>query len=216
MTSPFTKEYAAEQLRRSRHPLRRLIKWFYIRNILKEVIGPGIDFGCGAGQLLARLPQGSTGVEINRFLVDQLSESGLDVCLYNPDADQYLLSDLPMNQYQTCVISHVLEHLAEAARTTKNLFRACHRLGIKRIILVLPGLKGYQSDPTHKTFIDSQYLHAHGLLCCEGYKLLKLSYFPVNLESVGNSIRSTLCHHLRQKISSCLILAVAMAPICTQ
>jgi 2-polyprenyl-3-methyl-5-hydroxy-6-metoxy-1,4-benzoquinol methylase len=185
MTSPFTKEYAAEQLRRSRHPLRRLIKGFYIRNILKEVIGPGIDFGCGAGQLLALLPQGSIGVEVNPFLVDQLAESGLEVCLYNPGADQYLLSDFPVNQYHTCVISHVLEHLTEAVQTIKTLFHACHRLGIKRIILVLPGLKGYHSDPTHKTFIDSQYLHAHGLLCCEGYKLLKLSYFPVNLESVG-------------------------------
>ena len=48
----FGSAYAAEQLRRSRHPLRRLIKKFYLDRVLGEVGDrPTIDFGCGAGQL---------------------------------------------------------------------------------------------------------------------------------------------------------------------
>jgi hypothetical protein len=60
-TAEFDKNYAAEQLRRRRHPLRRLVKRHYLNNILSEVRGPTIDFGCGAGQLLARFPPARWG-----------------------------------------------------------------------------------------------------------------------------------------------------------
>ena len=65
----FGSAYAVEQLRRSRHPLRRLIKKFYLDRVLRELRGPTIDFGCGAGQLLARLPADSVGLEVNPPLV---------------------------------------------------------------------------------------------------------------------------------------------------
>ena len=38
-TEQFDKDYAAEQLRRSRHPLRKIIKRFYLDNILRDVRG---------------------------------------------------------------------------------------------------------------------------------------------------------------------------------
>ena len=37
----FDRFYAAEQLRRSRHPLRRFVKGFYLRNILRDVAATG-------------------------------------------------------------------------------------------------------------------------------------------------------------------------------
>ena len=46
----FDRHYAAEQVRRSRHPLRRIVKGFYLREVLRDVVGPSIDFGCGASQ----------------------------------------------------------------------------------------------------------------------------------------------------------------------
>ena len=71
--SEFGSAYANEQLRRSRHPLRRLIKKFYLDRVLRELRGPTIDFGCGAGQLLARLPADSVGLEVNPHLVQASS-----------------------------------------------------------------------------------------------------------------------------------------------
>ncbi|MEI6207922.1 MAG: methionine biosynthesis protein MetW [Desulfuromonadales bacterium] len=189
MPPEFTREYAEEQLRRSRNPFRRFIKGFYIRNILKDVTGPCIDFACGAGQLLARLPHGSAGVEINPFLIDELTGMGLDVKRYDPEADRYSLSEFPENHYSTCVMSHVLEHFANAAHIAKTLLKSCRRLGIGRIILVLPGWKGYQSDSTHKSFIDRHYLRDQGVLSCEGYQLTRLRYYPVNRESVGRYVK---------------------------
>ena len=47
----FDRSYAAERLRRSRHPLRRLINSFYLRNVLADVRGATIDFGYGGCRL---------------------------------------------------------------------------------------------------------------------------------------------------------------------
>lgn len=185
MTTEYSQGYAIEQIRRSRHPLRRMIKSFYLRNILKNVIGPSIDFACGAGQLLARLPQGSVGVEVNPFLIDELTGRGLSVIHYEPDVDRFSLTNFPENYYSTFIMAHFLEHFSDAAQLLKTLLRSCRRLGVKRIILVLPGLKGFSSDPTHKTFIDHHYLKEQGLFFCEGYKLKELKYFPLDNELFG-------------------------------
>jgi hypothetical protein len=185
VTAEFSKDYAAEQIRRSRHPFRRLIKGFYIRNILQDVFGPSIDFACGAGQLLARLPSGSVGVEVNPFLIEELTGMGLNVIHYDTENDRFSLKEFPVDHYSTFIMAHVLEHFTDAAQVLRTLLGSCRRIGIQCIIIVLPGWKGYMSDHTHKTFVDSHYLQVHGLLCCEGYRLRKLRYFPVNNEYLG-------------------------------
>lgn len=184
--SEFGSDYAQEQLRRSRHPLRRIIKHFYINNILQDVEGPSIDFGCGAGQLLARLPAGSLGLEVNPFLVEALQKNGLNVQLYNPEQDQFSLADLAVGSYRTFVMAHVLEHLPDAARHWRTLLTSCRRLGIHRAILILPGAKGFRSDPTHRTFVDHSYLEREGLLRHQGYAVTRTQYFPLNLAAIGN------------------------------
>jgi SAM-dependent methyltransferase len=165
--------------------LRRLIKGFYLRNILRDVAGASIDFGCGAGQLLARLPAGSIGLEINPFLVQALQRNGLNVMHYDAEGDRFLLAGLSENRYSTFIMTHVLEHFAEAALVLRTLLRSCRRLGIRRFILVVPGWKGYLSDHTHKTFVDRPYLEREGLLSCEGFMLKQARYFPIGHQAVG-------------------------------
>lgn len=185
MTSGFNRDYATEQLRRSRHPLRRLIKGFYVRNVLRDVTGATIDFGCGAGQLLACLPAGSIGLDINPFLVESLRMKGLNVIHYDAELDRFLLAALSENLYSTFIMAHVLEHFADAAVILRTLLSSCRRLAVQRFILVLPGWKGYRSDDTHRTFVDRRYLQREGLLSCEGYALTHIRYFPIDHEAVG-------------------------------
>jgi len=185
VTSGFNRDYATEQLRRSRHPLRRLIKGFYVRNVLRDVTGASIDFGCGAGQLLACLPAGSIGLDINPFLVESLRMKGLNVIHYDAELDRFLLAALSENRYSTFIMAHVLEHFADAAVILRTLLSSCRRLAVQRFILVLPGWKGYRSDDTHRTFVDRRYLQREGLLSCEGYALTHIRYFPIDHEAVG-------------------------------
>ncbi|MEH6814116.1 MAG: class I SAM-dependent methyltransferase [Motiliproteus sp.] len=177
--------YADRQLRRSRHPLRKIVKKFYLENVLTDVRGPAIDFGCGAGQILARLPQGSLGLEVNPRLVDALREQGLNAQCYDPEQDQLSFSELPVGKYQTFIMSHVLEHFDNAAVGLRTVLKSCKRLGVTRVILVLPGEKGFTFDNTHRTFVNREYVFKHRLVDCEGFSVSHMSYFPLNVEAVG-------------------------------
>ena len=70
----------------NRGALKAFIRKYYLRNVLKHVLGKAIDFGCGAGTLLSRLPPGSAGFEINEACVDYCSGKGLRVSRYDPAA----------------------------------------------------------------------------------------------------------------------------------
>ncbi|MBT9566873.1 MAG: methyltransferase domain-containing protein [Thiobacillus sp.] len=184
-THDYDATYAQRQLIRSRNPLRRLVKGFYLRDLCREVRGPAIDFGCGAGQLLARLPAGSLGLEVNATLVDTLRSRGLNVQLYEPELDQLRFSDLPSGQFETFIMSHVLEHFDHAAVRLRQILYACGRLNISRVIVVVPGAKGYAFDSTHRSFVTAAYLQRHRLLESEGYAVSTMRYYPINLEVVG-------------------------------
>jgi hypothetical protein len=125
------------------------------------------------------------GLEINPHLVAALRQVGLNVLEYKHDVDQLSLRDIPVGQYRTLVMAHVLEHFSDAAGHLRKLLASCRRVGIERVILIVPGAKGFRSDPTHKTFIDRRYVDDHGLRSCEGYVVAHTSYFPLNVEEMG-------------------------------
>lgn len=177
--------YAVEQLRRCFHPLRRLVKEFYLRNVLRDVRGPTLDFGCGSGQLLERLPTGSEGLEVNPYLIEGLRGVGLKVRRVSGEEPDFELQGLAVGQFRTLVLAHVLEHLPDPAKALRMLLAASLRLGIERVIVVVPGAKGYASDYTHMTFIDRAYIENHQLLNCEGFSCSSLSYFPGAWEWLG-------------------------------
>lgn len=184
-TVEFDQGYAAEQMRRSHHPLRRVIKGFYLRQILRDVHGPCIDFGCGAGQLLTNLPAGSVGLEVNPFLIASLRERGLSVVEAHAELQDFELRSFENGLFRTLVIAHVLEHLPDPAAAIKVLLAACKRIGIEKVIVVVPGAVGYASDHTHKTFICKKWIDMHIPTELEGFKKGEPSYFPGNWEWIG-------------------------------
>lgn len=147
--------------------------------------GKTIDFGCGAGQLLARLPEGSIGLEVDPHLVGALREMGLNAQRYDTN-DDFSFIDIAPGHYKTFVMAHVLEHFDDADKVLRRILNSCYRIGIERAIFVVPGSKGYRSDNTHKTFINRHYLSQHGLGNCEGYAIRDTRYFPVDTESAGD------------------------------
>ena len=119
----FDKEYAKEQIRRSQHAIRRMIKYFFLNSILKEIDGPSIDIGCGAGQLLQRLPTGSIGFEINPYLVNEMKISGLNIALAKPTIDETLIDYIEPDYYSCLVMSHILEHFSHADQILRNILK---------------------------------------------------------------------------------------------
>ncbi|WP_028605624.1 class I SAM-dependent methyltransferase [Ottowia thiooxydans] len=179
-------DYAAWQVDRSNSFVRRLIKGFYIRKVLSEIDGPTIDFGCGAGQILRKLPKQSVGLEVNKSLVELHRQRGLDVRFYDAFADDFSFSLLTPGFYKTLVISHVLEHFENADEILRRLCKGALLLGLNKIVIVVPGKVGYESDATHRTYIDAGWVDRHNLRRVESYAIEKLNYFPVNQPSFGD------------------------------
>ena len=176
--SDFDGHYAAQQLRRSRDPLRRFVKGFYLRDLLKDVRGPTIDFGCGAGQLLMCLPAGSEGLEVNSHLIEVLRAQGLTVHRAQADMHDFELLPFAAGTFDSLVIAHVLEHIPDAASALRTLLAACRRIGITTVVVVVPGVKGFARDHTHKTFIDRAWVQAHISTQMEGFLCPEPRYFP--------------------------------------
>ena len=120
---PFDHRYAEVQLARSRSPWRRFLKRFYLQQILADVRGPAIDFGCGAGQLLERLPPGSIGLEVNPYLVHALTARGLRVQRYDPSHDGLSFAGLESEHFCTFIMAHGLEHFEDAAEGLTAFFQ---------------------------------------------------------------------------------------------
>jgi hypothetical protein len=183
-TPVFDHNYTEYQLNRG--SFRQYVRQFYITHAEKLCQGPTLDFGCGVGDLLSLLPAGSLGLEINATTVEHCQKRGLSVELYDPTSDNYQLLQVPKNQYTTFMMSHVLEHLENADAVLKQLGASCHRLGIKKMILKVPGKKGYKSDDTHRTFVTKAWLKKHSLMSFDGWKCTKNFHFPFNVRAVGN------------------------------
>ncbi|CCH56887.1 hypothetical protein BN8_06277 [Fibrisoma limi BUZ 3] len=175
----YAEEYTAYQLQRS--GFRRWVRNnLYFKNILQFVTGPTIDFGCGVGELLELLPTGSVGLEVNESAVRYCQSRGLDVHLYDPEADGYRLGGLPVGQFKSLVMAHVLEHLTDSDEVIKKLLSTGQRLGLERLVFVVPGVKGFKHDTTHQTFLDPAYFKKFSLLNTNGYRVIHQAYFPIN------------------------------------
>jgi SAM-dependent methyltransferase len=182
--------YTAYQLR-PRGRLRQFVRNLYLARTLRVLKGRTIDFGCGAGELLQKMSPGSIGLEINPVLVEYCRDRGMDVRLYNPKNDGYKLVDFIPGVYTSLVLSHVLEHLDYPAESLRSLLQAARRLGLRRVVVIVPGKMGFISDPTHKRHIDAVFLKTEGLLSVFGYQAVSQDYFPGNMLFLGN----ILTHH---------------------
>ncbi|GMU46712.1 MAG: hypothetical protein AMXMBFR26_14940 [Porticoccaceae bacterium] len=178
--------YASIQIRRSRNPLRRLVRAYYLRDIVRYVEGPAIDVGCGAGDLLALLPVGSLGLEVNPAAVAYGQSIGLNVELYDPEADRYRFDMIPRGRYRTILFTHVLEHLDEPGRALKTVFESASRTGIRRIVITVPCQRGFRFDSTHRTYVDETYLRQQGLLCRQDFVPVVMCWFPINWRWLGS------------------------------
>lgn len=177
--------YAQKQIKRSKNPLRKWIRSYYLKDIASYVQGPALDVGCGSGDLLRFLPPGSLGLEINPVAVDYCRKTGLNVELYDPNTDNYKFNTIKTNVYKNILFNHVLEHLENPNEILKFVFESAKRLGIQRIILTLPCERGFKYDPTHQTFVDENYLKQHELFSHEHFELKSMKRFPLNSRAFG-------------------------------
>lgn len=185
MSSEFDSSYTQYQLDRS--PFRKAVRQIYLNRAASLVRGPTLDFGCGVGELLQRLPAGSKGLEYNTATVEHCRRQGLDVEAYDGFVDEWSLSILQGDaRYESMVVSHVLEHLENPIDIFKKLLQAASRLGVERVLVIVPGASGFKIDPTHLTFVDRTMLTDKSIPGDTGFRCVHESYFPGNIRVIGD------------------------------
>jgi len=182
----YDRRYTDYQSRRS--ALRKWIRGFYLRSAARLVHGPTIDFGCGVGEFLRELPAGSVGLELNEATVAHCQAQGLDVLHYDADTDDWALGPLAARtqRFGSLSICHVLEHLDRPVEYFRKLLLAARRLGVDRVLVIVPGRSGFASDDTHLTFVDLPMLSDPAVVAGTGFAMGNSHYFPGNVRRFGD------------------------------
>lgn len=164
--------------------LRKLVRQAYIRRMRSRCVGKVIDYGCGPGTVLAHLPEGSVGLEINSAAVEYARSCGMDVRLSDSCSEESIRS-LPAQGFESLLCAHVLEHLDNPEVDVLGMMRAGVFVGLKRLVFVVPGAAGFRSDDTHRTFIDREFFERVAIIQ-NAYTLTEYSYFPCDLRWIGD------------------------------
>lgn len=184
MNEIYNSEYTNYQTNRNR--FRRWVRQAYIRKASSLVNGPTLDFGCGIGELLTRLPSGSMGLEYNKTTVSYCDAQGLDVVFYNGFEDDWCLSSVPKGRkFESMVISHVLEHLEEPEKILPKLLVTLKSFGVGTVLVIIPGKAGFKSDSTHRKFVDINMLK-EVVSRVSDWNIKSMEYYPFNIEQIGN------------------------------
>jgi cyclopropane fatty-acyl-phospholipid synthase-like methyltransferase len=160
----------------------KYLQWFFYPKILKQFSDKDIvDLGCGTGEFLKYLKiknRKFTGIDNNPHLVDLCVKMGFDVVM--DDVTKLENVKAPIDN---AVIDNVLEHL-EVAQT--DAFFAALKTKMNKdgtLVVIVPDKKGYQYDPTHKTFVNKNLIQQ---MCEKHGATLKSNFLhPFNIEFVG-------------------------------
>mgnify|MGYP001385753870 CR=1 FL=1 len=133
-------------------------KWILYPRLSSEVIGRCLDVGCGLGGFVA-FRQDTLGIDINPLLVEFCRSQELEVVEFNG-------TNIPHEacSFDSLIMDNVLEHILDPTELLIDFVRVLKPGG--KLLIGVPGRKGYESDPDHKVFYTREslrsLLHKHG------------------------------------------------------
>lgn len=124
--------------------------FFLYPRLSRELIGSTLDIGCGIGDFLA-YRKGTVGVDVNPRLVEYCLKRGLNASVMEVNKLPF-----PDATFSSLILDNVLEHIEEPMPLLKEMWRVMKPNG--RLIVGVPGTRGYASDPDHKIFYSENLL----------------------------------------------------------
>jgi SAM-dependent methyltransferase len=143
-------------------------KYFLYRKIKNCLNGLVLDVGCGIGDFLLSRPD-TIGIDINEKTIEYCKSLGLNATYIN--SEKYPFND---SYFDGVVLDNVIEHLNDPTSVLAEIKRVLKPSG--NLIIGIPGIKGYKSDPDHKIFYNENLLET---LLMNDYKLIKVIHMPL-------------------------------------
>jgi len=137
--------------------------------LARRLVGRSLDVGCGVGDFLRYRP-GTVGVDVNPRTVEYCRSLGLDAHLMAPDR-------LPFDAaaFDSALLDNVLEHIEDRGPLLAELRRVLRPGG--RLLVGVPGLRGWDSDPDHKIAYDEASLTA--AVEAGGFRVTEIFHTPL-------------------------------------
>lgn len=177
--------------------LTRSKKSYFLKRILHYPIlgcflkGKFLDVGCGIGDYLFSRPDGF-GVDINLNQVSFCRARGLNVFMFDGKT-------IPFDKetFDSVLMDNVLEHIESPSDLLSEIKRVLAKKG--SLVIGLPGLIGFNSDPDHKINYKASQLILLMNDC--GFRVEKEWSFPIFLPSLfGRYLRSYCRYYLFRKV----------------
>jgi SAM-dependent methyltransferase len=142
--------------------------WLYPR-LTRRLHGLALDVGCGIGDMLVFRPN-SVGVDINDRTVAHCRELGLQAHVMPPDRLPFAATI-----FDSVLLDNVLEHIADPVPLLSEVKRVLRPGG--RLLIGVPGIRGWESDSDHKVFYDETSLVA----CAAdfGFTMVEIFHMPI-------------------------------------
>jgi len=167
-----SKEYK-EHLENKYLPGRALyLRTFFYPKIYKYFKdGDIFDLGFGTGEFLFYCKSKGRkiiGIDSNTYLVKMIKDMGYDV-----EVDDVTKLDTIHTPMKNAIIDNVLEHLDK--NQINSFFKVTSSKMAKggTLVVIVPDSKGYERDPTHKTFVNKTIIkemcEKHGCTLSENF-----------------------------------------------
>ena len=142
--------------------------WLYPQ-LARRLVGRALDIGCGIGDMLLYRDQ-TVGADINPKTVDFCNSRGAKAVLMQPD-------ELPFarGEFDSVLMDNVLEHIERPQQLLAEAQRVLQPGG--RILIGVPGRRGWASDPDHKVFYDEEKLRT--CMQAAGFTFVECFYTPL-------------------------------------
>ena len=161
-------EYFEYLTRRSRIGALYREYWLYPQ-LVRRLRGKSLDIGCGLGDMLVHRAN-TMGVDINPHTVAFCNARGAPAVVMQPDQLPFAAA-----AFDSVLMDNVLEHIPQPERLLSEVHRVLRPEG--RLLVGVPGARGWASDPDHKVFYDEEKLRAS--MATAGFDSVECFYTPL-------------------------------------
>jgi SAM-dependent methyltransferase len=138
-------------------PRGRIYKRFFVSPILflcaRHFGSRIIEVGSGTGSgVLGAFSRSVVGLDINPFAVKFCNSKGWRASVIEENGR----FPLPSDSTDVCILDNVLEHIEQPRRVFDECYRVTGDQG--GLVIVVPGVRGYDSDSDHKIFYNEDRL----------------------------------------------------------
>lgn len=165
-------------------------QFFLYPKLRKNITGKLIDVGSGLGDFCI-FYKNSVAVDINKHAVNFCKDRFIEAKMIVNDNIDY-----EDETFNSALMDNVLEHILDPDKLIMEVHRVLKKRG--RLLIGVPGIKGFEMDFDHKVFYDE--VNLIGLFDKFNFKLIKKFFTPFHSDYLNQNLKSYCLYCVFEKV----------------